>query len=130
MGSTRKQKDEEVNPMNKNIKKLAVMTLAGLTLCGTAVAAPHGNARKNAYAFWREGCAATAKPLARARDVAAHLALHRCTIALPRRGHTEADTAITPVAGSRSEPPPSEDSSEASSVLAGKHIATRKEGAS
>ena len=44
MGSTRKQKDEEVNPMNKNIKKLAVMTLAGLTLCGTAVAAPHGNA--------------------------------------------------------------------------------------
>ena len=42
MGSTRKQKDEEVNSMNKNIKKLAVMTLAGLTLCGTAVAAPHG----------------------------------------------------------------------------------------
>ena len=42
MGSTGKQKDEEVNPMNKNIKKLAVTTLAGLTLCGTAVAAPHG----------------------------------------------------------------------------------------
>ena len=27
--------------MNKNIKKLAILALAGLTLCGTAVAAPH-----------------------------------------------------------------------------------------
>ena len=29
--------------MNKNIKKLVVMALAGLTLCGTAMAAPHGH---------------------------------------------------------------------------------------
>ena len=32
--------------MNKNIKKLAILALAGLTLCGTAVAAPHGHGRR------------------------------------------------------------------------------------
>lgn len=31
--------------MNNNIKKLAILALAGLTLCGTAMAAPHHSRR-------------------------------------------------------------------------------------